>query len=742
VLWIRCTKPWLFSLLVIISISIGCEKPHPPRIIYLLDLGLPVELDNASVTARSVNLGKKQYRVARMLPGGKVTIKNISWPSEGSLDLTTGPDPDSKPDGQADLSVLLMKNGRPSISLGNVNLDSSGPNEFSTVNLVWSDLEQGDYDLVLDLKSAPGSTGAWLCDGGIMHNPEPFEPVDREENVKPNVVLILIDTLRADHLGCYGYQRNTSPALDDLADDGLRFKSLCAQTSWTKPSTATILTSLRSYDHGAVNRFDLLSDRVWTISEELKAEGYKTGAFIANGWVGNPHFNFNQGYDHFIKVDGVDYEVKGRAKEVMKRAVEWIALNGEQPFFLFLHLIDPHSPYTPPSDFADKFNRGYTGDVKPYPVDTKNKFNAPGFRSYPLSPEDLTHLIDLYDAEIASTDSEINSFLSGLDALDLRSSTILVVTSDHGEEFHDHDGLEHGETLYEEQLRVPLIITGPGVEARGGTFDKLVRHMDIAPIILGLSGLRKPPAFMGEDLMAKGARPLNLCVSDLDRVKWRAVSVRANNMKLIRTYKPKESVMLFDLKADPLEKNDISDKHPEHVKKLSAVTASYEAALTRPGLYIACRGDDKIKKFDILIGGEHPVDEYLRRMCEELDGFQPVPEFKGVRFLPNVDTPGDIDLFYIVSELKGKYGLFVKADGKPIDPSAVQIGRSGAMKGNWPLEVEDQFSQAVVLPSPPIDLEAFMKPGSIAIFRILPVKGFGGIPEEDVKELQRLGYLK
>jgi len=738
----RYTIPWLCSLLLIIAGLTGCDKPHPPRSLYLLDIGLIVELSDASIDEGKTTLAGLQYRAAHLLPGGKVAIKNISWPSEGSLDVTTGPDPRSKPKGRSVLSVLLNQNGRRSVSLGEIILDGATPNKFNTVKLSWNDLKEGEYDLVLELKSNPGSKGSWLCDCGVLHNPNPFESVDREKNTKPSFVLILIDTLRADHLGCYGYNRDTSPGIDALAKEGLLFSNFCAQASWTKPSTATILTSLRSYDHGAVNRFDLLSDRVWTISEELKEEGYKTGAFIANGWIGNPHFNFNQGYDHFMKVNGVDYDEKGMADEVMQRAIEWVALNGEKPFFLFIHLIDPHSPYTPPPDLAARFDRGYTGDVKPYHVDPKNKKDPSGFSSDTLTPEDLNHLIDLYDAEIAFADSEINSFMLGLEALDLRSSTVVMVTSDHGEEFHDHDGLEHGKTLYEEQLRVPLIIAGPGVDAKRRTFDPIVRHLDIAPMILGIAGLRKPPAFMGRDPLAKGARPLNLCVSDLDRVKWRAVSVRANNLKLIRNYKPKESVMLFDLKADPMELNDISKEFPEHVKNLSAVTESYEAVLTRPGLYIACKGDDKIKKFDILLTGDHPVEECLRRMGELHDRFKPAPELKGVRFLLKVDAPGDIDLFYIVSELKGKYNLVVKADGKPLDSGLVKIGQSGTMKGSWPLKVEDQFAQAVVSPSPPIDLETFMIPGSIAIFRILPVKGFGGIPEEDVKELQRLGYLK
>jgi len=484
-----------------------------------------------------------------------------------------------------------------------------------------------------------------------------------------------------------------------------------------------------------VKRFDLLADRVWTLSEELKARGYRTCAFVANGWIGNAHFNFNQGYDHFIKVDGADPDVKGRACEVLRRGTEWLARMGDEPCFLFLHLIDPHSPYTPPEEIAAKFDRGFEAGVAPYPTGDN------GFRSRPLDENEAKHLVDLYDAEIAAADRSVGCFVESLDELGLRDSTVLVVTSDHGEEFLEHGGLEHGETLFEEQLKVPLIMSGPGVP-RSETHGGLVRHIDIAPMALGALDLSVPSRFKGRNALKSGTAPLGWVFADLDKNEHRAIAVRAKGMKLIRTYEPEESARLYDLSSDPLELSDIASEKKTAVEALTRLTLPYEAQVSRPGLYIAVKNNGEIKSFEVQIGGrESPIDEYVIRMCEEMDFFEPMKEIKGARFVLKCDAPDDIDLIYIISETRGSLGMTVTADSAYIEPALVTVGSDGSMEGGWPFMVNDGFEKAIVSPSPPVNLNDLLKPGGAAVLKVLPRDGFDGIPQADIEELKSIGYF-
>jgi arylsulfatase A-like enzyme len=314
------------------------------------------------------------------------------------------------------------------------------------------------------------------------------------ERVGPNVILVTIDTLRADHLGCYGYGRPTSPFIDTLAMEGARFADASSPAAWTKPSTGTILTGLFPSRHGALYHGSTLQipEGERTLAEAFRDRGYTTAGFVSNPNV-KKVFDFDRGFDEFFDSPVEDtitlaairkslfggivmtlsrhqfnWKYENDIKQINQHVLAWIEANREQPFFLYVHYIDPHIPYTPPAKYEAEF-----------------KQNHPGF---PLFNERKRLVgIDLYDGEIRYTDDGIRELVEKLDQLGVRDHTLLVLTSDHGEEFFEHDVLGHGFSLYQPVIHVPLIANGPGV-AKGRVVDSPVQLVDLAATILDLTG--------------------------------------------------------------------------------------------------------------------------------------------------------------------------------------------------------------------------------------------------------------
>jgi len=289
-----------------------------------------------------------------------------------------------------------------------------------------------------------------------------------------NVLLIVIDTLRADHVGSYGYSRPTSPNLDKLAADGVRFAAARSTSSWTLPSVASIMTGLYPAVHGAEHSGSVLSDELDTMALGFRDAGYETAAFSANPAFVTPRQGLAHGFDRFDVLHGAEvarqtpgavpadssltkWVLEATAEEMTSAALEWLGQRkADNPFFLYLHYFDPHAAYTPPADYARRFG-----------VNPEARLAGDAQWSFLLAtkappPSILATLLSLYDAEIAATDAAVGRLFDSISPA-MRSSTIIVVTADHGEEFGDHGGVQHGRTLYDELLRVPLLISGPGV---------------------------------------------------------------------------------------------------------------------------------------------------------------------------------------------------------------------------------------------------------------------------------------
>jgi len=326
---------------------------------------------------------------------------------------------------------------------------------------------------------------------------------------RPSVVVVLLDTLRLDHVGWGGSPLPTTPRLDALARKGVHFTQAIPQSSWTKPSVASLLTGLIPSRHLAVGRpgvgyYPVLPEDRRTLAEAFAVAGYRTAAISTNpniAWL----FGFQQGFEDWMEDASWD------ARRVAAAARDWVgARDGEQPFFLYLHFNDAHYPYEAPEGFQGRFD--HTGRTAVLNGTTEREFRE-GSREF--TPEDVEHLRLAYAEEVAFLDEVVGALVE--DLLASRDDLVVVLASDHGEEFLEHGDLGHGHTLYDELLRVPLQVAWSPTLGREkglvpGRVESQVRLVDVLPTLLDLAGLAWParaPSLDGESLLsALRGRPL------------------------------------------------------------------------------------------------------------------------------------------------------------------------------------------------------------------------------------------
>ena len=323
----------------------------------------------------------------------------------------------------------------------------------------------------------------------------------RDNADAPNIIVIVVDTLRADHLSSYGYERETSPFMDGLAAEGVRFENAISPSSWTQPSHASMLTGRYTYEHQAETR--PLDDTYPTIGEVLQAQGYRTGAFSANTLFFTRRQGFGRGFLHFednyqsvsdaflnsslygylFDYDGLrkalNYEgvpTRRLAPEINRSALQWID-QGDQPFFVFINYFDVHDPYTPPEPYLSKYGQTQGGLIN-------------GFieRYHPeLTPEQLQSEIDAYDGSINYVDDQISALFAELESRGELENTIVIITADHGESLGEHGLLQHSASLYRQEIHVPLIVWGAGVPS-GIIVDTPVSTASLPVTIMQLLG--------------------------------------------------------------------------------------------------------------------------------------------------------------------------------------------------------------------------------------------------------------
>ncbi len=429
-----------------------------------------------------------------------------------------------------------------------------------------------------------------------------------------SVVFYLIDTCRGDRTSVGGYERPTTPFLEWLAERAVVFEDCYSQAPWTKPSMASILSSRYPSEHGLYRMQQRMSEDTVTWPEVLRANGLFTAGFSANIVMGDTLSGFAQGFDHFVEATDVNRGdairfASGSAKKLNEHAFAWLASTDHWPMLLYLHSVDPHEEYEPEPAYLQRFadpgrHPSYREDWKTLLADrppipgllvTRDNFDRTGVDADAF----IEHGSNLYDADILANDDQLQALWDELQSDGWGDDLVLVVTSDHGEEFFEHGGTSHGTSLYDEMVRVPLMIYAPGLVPAGRRIDTPVSTIDIFPTLCDLLGFEVPDGLRGESLV-----PLMTGAEDTgeqravfsqhreDPVLRRIghgtgvmVGLRSGRWKYILNEvgsqlleKPRHE--LYDLESDPREQHNVADEHPELVERFEADVASFLAEVT------------------------------------------------------------------------------------------------------------------------------------------------------------------
>ncbi len=423
---------------------------------------------------------------------------------------------------------------------------------------------------------------------------------------KPSVVMVIIDTLPAGHVGCYGYERSTTPRLDDFAKDGVRFERAIASAPWTLPSIAGLFTGAYPSRHKAGTHLDppTMADRrmtpmrpdMVTLAELFQERGYKTVGFFQNPFV-HPGFGLDKGFDLYDYQGGDELNIRP-APLVTAAANKWIDENGGDPFFMVVHYFDPHLAYNPPLMTALPYINEYKGELK-IPFDPEMEDLRSG--KTVLSPEDKEYVKGLFDGEIVAVDKELGVFLKRLKEKGIYDKSLIIVTSDHGEEFWEHGGFEHGHSLHREVLEVPLVIKYPGQSHAGAEVKEYVSLLDVFPTVAEFMGWTTPFTIDGVSLYPRGGAlkvPPHVIVSENLHYGPQRQAFYAENFKLIINVESGK-IEVYDLSADPGETNNVfgAAKLPEAVKnQVKSIAADLEALLNEEAPAAAQLDKDTIEK--------------------------------------------------------------------------------------------------------------------------------------------------
>lgn len=395
----------------------------------------------------------------------------------------------------------------------------------------------------------------------------------------PNIILVVVDTLRADRVGVYGNPRGLTPFIDELATRGVVFKNTYAGSSWTVPSVASLFTSRFPSQHHVVTFDSKISDDEVTLAERLDGAGYDTGGFSANFRLVK-ELGYAQGFHTWGVYTGEAQGIKARGDRLRTETLRWLGSEAESakpgpPRFLYLQYMEPHAPYDPPEPFRAQFERTAEG-VDPAVANARMRtFNFKAF-----TPAEVDVLESLYDGEVASADAELRALFNELQARGLLNHAVVIVTADHGEEFKEHGHMAHGHALFNETIRVPLILMAPGIPG-GQVIEDNVSLLDIAPTILDLIGQTPQSSFEGRSLMPLLRRPSLQrwlfaskeaspdVISELPKTGSR-FDIRAHSQALVRGtdkllielsgQQKTETPALYDLRADPGETTPL---HPD-----------------------------------------------------------------------------------------------------------------------------------------------------------------------------------
>jgi len=388
----------------------------------------------------------------------------------------------------AQFSVVIEKEKvKTELFSNTLSLDADKSLVFNSKRIDLNEYEGENVQIYLTTKGTKKALACWF-------NPVIFFP----QETPKNVILISLDTLRADHLGCYGYSRNTSPGIDKLAKDSAVFLNTFATSPWTLPSHVSLLTALNCINHQVYNSDEKMDPSIKTLADFLRSKGYLNSAITGGGYVSGI-FGLNKGFD--------SYHVRGQlndsssAERAAQGVLGFIERNKDRNFFFFLHSYQIHSPYFSPPPYDEMF---LAKDAEWKKVNLGELRLNHQHRFKPLSDKKRQNIIDLYDGEIRYTDEKlITPIVDKLKSLELYDDTMIILTADHGEEFYEHNSWAHSHSVYDETIKVPMIVKFFNSEHAGRKIDKFARIVDAMPTILEALNIDHSGHYMdGESLFS------------------------------------------------------------------------------------------------------------------------------------------------------------------------------------------------------------------------------------------------
>jgi len=427
-----------------------------------------------------------------------------------------------------------------------------------------------------------------------------------------NVILLSIDTLRPDHLGCYGHERPTSPTLDRVAAAGALFEDCSSAAPWTLPGHATMLTGLYPSTHG-VKDHDRTLGETPSVATLLKQAGFRTMAVVNSHNIATERYGLTKDFDYFkyvpeqVAIESVTNKagdpamgIANRGPAITRRALEFVESHyqesPDQPFFLFLHYYDVHTDFIPAPPYKKMFVEPYDGQLAQGEVAEAiggvhtQQLVGIRKRGETITEDDARYLRQMYDAEIRQLDDILSGFFRYLDDRGFTENTLVVITSDHGEEYGEHGGVLHGASQYQELLAIPLILRGPGVPA-GLRHPGPVSLVDVVPTILKMTGVRTQAEFDGVDLTLAWLNPDKLdepryLFGEADHNNWIEKDGRrekyADVAWMIRMKQDKlhfneitNRYELYDVEEDPFEQADLSASDPDTLELLRSKLKEY-----------------------------------------------------------------------------------------------------------------------------------------------------------------------
>lgn len=558
-----------------------------------------------------------------------------------------------------------------------------------------------------------------------------------KDEAPPNVLLIVVDTLRYDRLSSYGYHRATSPEIDALlAERGVLLEDAYAQAPWTLPSIVSLLTGRYPTellaDEAAAFR---IPETVPVLAEHLRDLGYSTAAFYANPAL-HAGTGFDRGFDTFFAPPADFGWFRRHADDLNRRMLPWVKALGDGPFFLYAHYLDPHDPYDNPDlvDGKSPFFPDYAGTISGNEV---HRIYG-GFKELPDPENDVAHLSALYDSEVAYVDRHVGELLRTVGE-DRLANTLVVLTSDHGEELYEHGGWKHGQSLYEEQIHVPLIFRWDGRLPAGKRLKGTVELLDVVPTVLAAAGGEVDPLWQGHDLLpalrGEASLPRRAAFSQhLSAGPLRAAVVLDGHKLLLfnrqepfdppdafqaylwrKDLRRFEDAELYDLERDPLEQASLlpGEEGARADARQMAPLIHRRLDLRLPGARLVPHGVPQGQRLEARLRFDRTPegwDPYFLAEDDQvkLDGKTLEVSWAGGEW----PVPGRGIL------LRGEFETVqveeIRLDGKPLPPSAVSVGTGRPGRGEEIDRRELRVSVRPVTPErpglalwePEVDLEA------------------------------------